>query len=244
VGDLVSVPRAVGRDVAYVAQLDVRVEDVVDAGRAAVDAVERAGGFLFAQQADLERSPVAVLTFKVPPESFRTVLDALGDLGEPLRQQVDAEDVTDQVVDLEGRAATARVSVERLRGFLERATSVQDVAALESELTRRETELEQLEGRLRVLRDRVDLATVTLNLRADAAAAAGDDGGLPDFTEALDAGWSALRTSASVVAVGVGVALPWLPLGAVAALAWRLLRWRGRRPGAAPRPGAAAPTEA
>lgn len=144
-----------GRAVVYTAALRVSADDVASAGRQAEGVVERSGGFLFRQDSDLVGTEKATLVFKVPPERFQQVLGELGDLGRVLDRSVQANDVTDQVVDLEGRLGTARASVERLRGFLAQTRNVGEVAGIEAELARRESEAESLEGRLRVLRSTV-----------------------------------------------------------------------------------------
>jgi hypothetical protein len=77
---------------------------------------------------------------------------------------VSADDVTERVVDLESRIATAEASVERLRGFLEGATDIDAIAELEAQLLERETTLETLRGSLRTIRGQVDLATIFLTL--------------------------------------------------------------------------------
>jgi hypothetical protein len=72
--------------------------------------------------------------------------------------------VTERVVDLESRINTAEASVERLRGLLENATNINDIADLENQLLQRETNLETLRGQLRTVQDQVDLATITVTI--------------------------------------------------------------------------------
>ena len=72
--------------------------------------------------------------------------------------------MTAEVVDAEGRLKTAQASADRLRGLLAEAKTPADVVAIESELAKRETDIETLQGRLRVLNDQVALATLTVRL--------------------------------------------------------------------------------
>jgi hypothetical protein len=179
-------PIDLGRDIIFTADLTVAVSDVAAAGNEATLVIESLGGFVFGQQTTGAPEPRSVLTFKIAPESFQTALARLGDIGDVRTQNVTTDDVTERVVDLQSRITTAEASVERLRGFLENAQSINAIAELERELLQRETDLETLRGQLRTIRDRVDLATIVLTLtersseprlRVDATVYPGHDGG-------------------------------------------------------------------
>lgn len=152
------------RQIVYVADMTVATDDVRQAARHAAAVVETEGGFLFAEDSRNEPHPEAVLTFKVPPDRFRAVIDRLGELGELRSLQISADDVTERVVDLESRIRTAEVSVDRLRALLAQATDIKVVVELENQLLERETQLETLRGELRTVQDRVAMATIVLRL--------------------------------------------------------------------------------
>lgn len=195
-------PADLGRDIVFTAFITVEVDDVASAGQAAVDAIAPLGGLVFGQETTADPRPRTVLTIKVRPADFDDALARLGEIGELRDQTVSAEDVTERVVDLESRIVTAEASVERLRGFLDNATTLEQVAAMERELQQRETDLELLRGQLRTVRQAVSLATITLTieerqpdmpepaLSIDARLYVGHDGGrscgsagLPDLVE-------------------------------------------------------------
>ncbi len=157
-------PSGFGRDVVYRATITVEAEDVAEAAREAVAIVQGLGGVVFAQTTRTEPQPRAEITFKVLPADFATALEGLAGVGDLVDQRVSADDVTERVVDLESRIVTAEASVVRLRGLLENAVKLEDVALLERELLDRETTLETLRGQLRTLRGLVDLATITLTI--------------------------------------------------------------------------------
>ncbi|WP_420625259.1 DUF4349 domain-containing protein [Candidatus Poriferisodalis sp.] len=164
------VPADLGRDIIYTAWISVEAIDVSAAAAEATSIIESVGGFTFAQQTSTRGRAHTTLTFKVRPDQFANALQRLSGVGELLEQNVSAEDVTDIVVDLGSRIGTAEISVDRLREFLSRAEDAKGVAELERELSDRETNLERLRGQLRSLQDRVDLATITLNIDEAAAA--------------------------------------------------------------------------
>ncbi|HET7721305.1 MAG TPA: DUF4349 domain-containing protein [Acidimicrobiales bacterium] len=196
------------RKVIHTAELTVRVDDAERATQEATRLVAGAGGLVFAQTSERRQTR---MTLKVPPDTFEPVMAGLGDLGTALKRQSKAQDVTDQVVDLEGRLRTALASAERLRTLLGDARSTGDIVSLESELAKRESEIESLHGRLRLLSAQVDLATINLRLteRGDLQLKAE----VPAFTKAVRAGWSALEVVVRVGAAGAGFLLPFAPLG-------------------------------
>ncbi len=157
-------PGDFGRDIVYTATITVEADDVAASSRQAVDIVQDLGGIVFAQTTLTEPVPVAEMTFKLRPADFATALERLAGVGELVDQTVSAEDVTERIVDLESRIITAEASVVRLRGFLEQAAELEDVAQLERELLERETVLETLKGQRRTLQGLVDLATITLTI--------------------------------------------------------------------------------
>lgn len=160
----VALPTQIGRDIIFTAEMTVAVTDVVAGGEQATREIQSLGGFLFGQHTTGSPNPTSVLTFKVQPEDFQIALAALGSIGEVRSQNVTASDVTERIVDLESRIATASASVDRLRALLAEATEIEDIVDLESELLARETELETLRGSLRTLQDQVALATIVVSL--------------------------------------------------------------------------------
>ncbi len=158
------VPVNLGRDIIFTATMTVAVNNVGDASSQATGVIEGLGGFLFGQDTVGLPTPRTVLVFKVPPNQFQAALAELGSVGEIRSQSVNADDVTERVVDLESRISTAAASVARLQALLEAATDIEQVVELENELLERETQLETLRGSLRTLSDAVDLATITLTI--------------------------------------------------------------------------------
>ncbi len=163
---------AEGRDIVYTGEVTVAVADVSSTVDEAIRTVERLGGLVVGEESVADPEPRTTLTIRVAPADFRRVLDELGALGEVRSQRVDADDVTEQVVDLESRIATAEASVARLRALLADAADIDDVATLEGQLLERETDLEVLRGRLRTLTDAVALTTIRVTFTEAAAAPA------------------------------------------------------------------------
>lgn len=215
------------RDVIHTARVQLRAKDVPGAVARAAQLTRAAGGTVFTQQTYLDGSPRAEITVKVPPASFEVLLDRLSTLGELTDRVVEATDVSDQVLDLESRLRSAQASLARVRAFYDRAGSVAEVVTVEAELGKRQATVETLAAQVRALRDRTDLATITVALssppKPGAATAVNDD--IPSFRSGLRAGTVTFINAVQVALAVVGALLPWL---AALALVWTGLR-RGRR---------------
>ncbi len=220
-------PLDASRQIVSTAHLQVRVGDVVAASSRAQAIVDGAGGYLFSQDANLQGHTDETLVFKVPPAQFSGVLDRLGSLGTPLEKQIGTDDVTNQVVDLEGRLHTATASAARLRALFTSATNVPDIVSIENDLATREAEVESLQGQLRLVKSQVQLATVTLALTTKAPH---HKTTTPTFTSALSGGWAAFANTAKVTAAVVGATLPFLTFAAAVAAVVVAVRRRRRRP--------------
>lgn len=156
-----------GREIIFTATINVGVDDVAEAGNQATDIINEVGGFVFGQNTVGGAEPRSTITFKVRPEDFSIALERLGGIGELRNQTVTTDDVTERVVDLSSRIEVAELGVNRLREAMENTTTLTDFAELENLLLSRESDLEVMRGQLRTLRDRIDLATITLTLEQD-----------------------------------------------------------------------------
>jgi hypothetical protein len=102
-------------------------------------------------------------TIRVPADHYDVLLAALRQLGEVRRIRSDSQDVTEEFYDVEARIRNKKQEEARLLKLLETAAGkLEEVLAVEREISRVRGEIEQSEGRLRVLGDLSTLATVEL----------------------------------------------------------------------------------
>lgn len=172
-------------------------------------------------------SPTADLVLRVPPAALDATVDRLAGLAKVTSRSVQTEDVTSQYTDLEGRIGALRTSTARLVGFLGAATDANQIASLEGELTRRETDLESLQGQLRVLSAKTDLATLKVSVRTEQSVATSS---APAPAKALTRGWDTFRL---VMAWALAIVLATLPFLVLVALLLVARRWWTRRRSAA-----------
>jgi hypothetical protein len=157
-----------GRKIVYTAQLDLIVEDF-SALPAEVENLARQHD-AFVAKSDYSGSPRAPRhgqwTVRVPAARYLEFLAALKNLGDVTRIHADAQDISEEYADLEARLRNKREEETRLLALLKDATaSLADVLAVERELMRVRGEIEQQEGRQRLMNDRAALATVVLRAR-------------------------------------------------------------------------------
>ncbi|MFD4477765.1 DUF4349 domain-containing protein [Streptomyces sp. NPDC058471] len=236
-------PKLIGTHIIRTATLTVRVKDVPKALDEARSVAADAGGVVGDETTDRdgrghERSRIVL---RVPQDRYDEVLTSLEGTGKLIERKAKAQDVTDQVVDVESRVKSQRASVARVRELMDKATKLSDVVTLEGELSTRQSELESLLAQQSSLKDRTSMSTITLSLSETAAkkADADDD---PTFLDALSGGWSAFVTMLRWLAVVLGAMLPFAAVAVLLFLLWqRLVRPRlPRRPAVAAAPVAPA----
>lgn len=219
---------APGRDIIIEMHVTMGSDDIQRTVGAIRDDTARLGGNV--TQADVNfGSGVdgghATLVIKLPPAQVEALIGGLDQAGFVRSISQSAQDVTEQLVDLDVRLSNARKSVENVREFMDRATDLTDLVTLEGELARRQTELEQLEAQQRNLSDRVALSTVTIEIlpTEDVPAVEAD----PGIADAFSDGWSAFVSLLFGIGYVLAVLLPFLVLAGLAGLAvWYVMRRR------------------
>ncbi|MEL6890721.1 MAG: DUF4349 domain-containing protein [Actinomycetota bacterium] len=218
-------PADFGRDIITEVGLVMATDDVART----VDDVRRLtasnGGAVFASDVSIEPQlddgtvpGGGRIVVRIPPQDLDRLLGALDGLGGVVRVTQDSEDVTDQLVDLEIRIRQARAGIARIEGILENTTELDDLFAVETELSRRQVELERLLASQRSTEDRVALATLTVDIayRVDTTPAAPtDDDGIGD---AFESGWSAFLGALFAIGFVLAVLAPFLATAAVVGL--------------------------
>jgi hypothetical protein len=160
------------------------------------------GGFVVTSTRSGEESRRGSVTVRIPSDRFETALDEMRGLGKVERETVSGEDVGQEFVDLEARLRNLHAQEAVLLRLFDDAASVADTIRIQSELSGVQLEIEQLEGRLRYLRDQTDLGTISVSLSEEGVSAPGRFGGA--FERALDG----LLAVLSGIVVFFGYAIP------------------------------------
>jgi Domain of unknown function (DUF4349) len=226
-------PTATGmsRKIIYDAQVDLVVDSVDPVAKKLASLVQEARGYIAEQNVTGSPGSLRSMHWKVriPVEQFDSFVNSVVSLGELERNNRTSQDVSDQYYDLEARIKNKKVEEQTLNKILqERSGKLEDVLKIEIELSRVRGEIEQLEGKIRVLENLSALATLTLNIRErekyapPAPVVAG-------FGTQISRTWDGSITN--VVDLGKAIVLwtvswaIWLPFLLVGAiLAWVLIR--------------------
>lgn len=128
--------------------------------------VEAAGGRIVKEEVSgLDQAWHAQLTLRVPPPQLEAVVAYLGSRGTILDKAISATDVGKTLFDQELALKNAQATLERLDAILRQGgLSMQDVLAIEREMTRLRGEVESIKGQAQFLQDRVALATLEVTI--------------------------------------------------------------------------------
>ena len=146
------------RKVIYTAKMGIIVPDIERALDQARKTAEGLGGYM-------QHLSSNNITIRVPVDKFNDTIDTLAKLGPVVNREINALDVTEQHTDMEIRLANGRAAIKRLQALLDKAKDVKEVLAIEKELIRMRTKMEQLEGKMNLIKSRVAYATITVSFR-------------------------------------------------------------------------------
>ncbi len=220
------------RAVVSTGRLDLRTDDVDRARLQAMRLVRGWGGLVADEETSSDEGEAAytTMTLRVPSARFATAMTELAELGEVRDQSRAAEDVTTEVVDVAARLRAQERSVRRIEQLLAEAEDLGDVIAIESDLARRQADLDSLKSQQAYLDDQTSLSTISLSLDRESAPPRDDDDA--GFLAGLDSGWSAMVGAATVLATAAGAVLPFAVVGVLLGtpLLLAVRRRRGRTP--------------
>lgn len=102
--------------------------------------------------------------FRVPEANFKAFMDSVGELGNVTNQSENGEDISFQYYDTEARLESLKVQEERLLAILEKADKIEDVIALEQELSNVRYQIESLTGQIRQWDNLVSFSRASVDL--------------------------------------------------------------------------------
>ena len=206
------------RRIIMTGQLRLEVADLAETIDKMRKLAEELGGYLAGSNVyeTSEGMRAGEVTLRVPAEQFAAVFAQLKELGSAQSYSEDSQDVTEEWVDLEARIANKKAEEKSLLALLERKGELEDILQVQREVFRVRGEVEQMEGRLRYLKNQVSLSTITVSLNELGAAGVAH----PEMWRIgyhLRTAWNALTRLVeaavyAVIYVVVSGAIFWVPL--------------------------------
>ncbi len=215
------------RDVISTGQITVSAESISKARAEVMGLVSSYNGTIADEQTDSDRQGRAMestLTLRVPTSSFAEAMNGLARIGKVEHQTRKSEDVTTKVLDNEARVRAAERAIRQIEVLLGRANALRDIIAIESDLARRQADLDSLKSQEAWLEDQTSLSTINVHLSRPGAAPEEEARG---FLAGLGNGWDAMKTTTVVLLTVVGAVLPFAALLALVGVpVWMVLRRR------------------
>lgn len=159
------------------------------------------------------------ITIRIPVARFDDFFKTLATYGKVSEKRLSAEDISSQYRDTYNQAVNLEVREAKLREIMETAETVQDVMAVEAELSRVRGEINQLKGTLQQWDALVSLSRITINItevRSLETQVSGLDTSLMTrIREAFIASVNSVIAGIENLAVWAVSAVPWLLIGGV-----------------------------
>lgn len=154
-------------------EMQLTVEDTDAAIDLVTQVVGDLGGYIVSSRVwyqDWLEEPYkyASVTIGIPVDRFEVAMRRLRGMAVQVDDEsASGQDVTDEYVDLESRLRNLEATSDRIRSFLDQATSVEESLRVNEQLAAIEAEIETVKGRMNYLTDRSAYSTITVQLNPE-----------------------------------------------------------------------------
>jgi hypothetical protein len=193
--------------------MNLEVENFEEAERNLTESVKRLGGYLANSSLNQYQNgkKYGTLVLKVPAGKFDELVSEAGKNGKVISQNVSSNDITEEFVDLESRLKTQKELEQRLIKILnEKASRLAEVIEVEEKLASVRQKIENIEGRMKLLKSQSDYSTLTVTLSEQAFLETVSGGGF--FHEIWQAVKKGLKGFTGVLTVSITVLIAVLPV--------------------------------
>ena len=155
---------AQNRLIVRIVDLTIEVDDVVSRMEDVSEIALQRGGWVVSEQRSSQH--VGHISVRVPSAQLDDAVRAISDLGLDVLSLIStSQDVTEEYFDVQSRITNLNVTRDSLRELLSREGELEDILAVQQEITRVSEEIEILEGRKRYLEQ--TSATSLINVRLE-----------------------------------------------------------------------------
>jgi hypothetical protein len=181
----------------------------------------------YVQSTTTQGDRFGLLVIRVPSDRFETTIRELKELGTKVEAQtISGDDVTAEYVDLRARlhiAKARRVVLERL---MNKAVSIEQTIRVQNALDDVQLRIEQYQGSMNVLEDKVTEATIRLQIREPGVQPLERKVENPSIPGAFDRAVAGFFSVIAGAVIGLGYLIPVLVLGVALFFAIRFARRR------------------
>jgi hypothetical protein len=215
------------RQVIRTGYVSMRVDDVTKATFDVHSLIRKRNGQISSEDVQSNGdSTYANITAQIPAADLDVFIAEVSALGTVDSINVNAQDVTTQVVDLDARIKALQTSIDRMTTLLAQATRIEDLLAIETQLSQRQAELDSLKAQRTWIATQVAMSTITVSLSPKTTIT---DVDAPGFLSGLQSGWAAFVSVIMVAVTALGFFLPFLLVLALIAIPVALIVWRSVR---------------
>ncbi len=112
------------------------------------------------------------ITVRVPYNNFDAAFNDIKKVATLVVSETsNAQDITEQYIDLEARLKNTQAEEASFVALLNRSGKIEEILAVTREVARVRGEIEQLQGQIRYLNSQTDMSTITANVTEDVAIA-------------------------------------------------------------------------
>lgn len=158
----------------YQAELGLNVKDFATSQKSLTQLVEKMNGYIVEASSYNQGEGDSLLNgdfrIRIPNTKFNTFLEETEKLAlKVTNRTIQGRDVTEEYIDLEARLASKQVLEKQLLGFMKNAQKTSDLLQIAQDVNKVQTEIEQLKGKMKYLKNQSDFATVTIHMTENKA---------------------------------------------------------------------------
>ena len=148
--------------------LSMVVGNVVDTAKAITTYAEKNGGFIVNTSVDKSNLELfGSVTIRVPSKTFNETITYVKTIGEVQSENISGQDITEEYTDLDGQLKNLKATEEQFTAIMKDAYKIEDVLAVQRELMNVRSQIESITGRMKYIKESVDMSSLTVYLSTD-----------------------------------------------------------------------------
>lgn len=159
-----AIPEVFDRKIIRQGEIRFETEDLKETESLILKAVNELKGYISNDNVyNSENRTTHRVIIRVPADNFEILLERISENAQKIDSKtIDAQDVTEEYIDIESRLKTKKEIENRYRELLAQAKNVEDILSIEKEIGTLRTDIESIEARMQYLKDQVSFSSLTV----------------------------------------------------------------------------------